>query len=207
MPLFSVPRAVMQDLSRRSTLVMATKRSLIAAVLLILLVVGWMIFHRPAMERFTLSSQSVGVNKNLQPVMEKPRFQGVDGELRPYTVTADAALQKDADTVELTKMQGDITLSDGGWVSMLADFGIMKVEAKHLTLNGNIQFFHDAGYSAQTNAMQLDLLNNRVSGSVPVQAQGPAGTLKAGAFEADTKNRWLRFTNHVEVVIIMEPRQ
>jgi len=114
----------------------------------------------------------------------EPRFQGTDERGRPYTVSADSALQPaGSETIELARPRGDVTLEDGAWVLLEARTGLFRRESRILDLDGEVALFHDSGYEVRTEAAEIDLRAGTARGDRPVAAQGPAGTLDAVGFE------------------------
>lgn len=109
-----------------------------------------------------------------------PRYQGLDEQNRPYTVTADVAVQAgDQDIVNLTTPRADLLLSDGGWVYLEARGGRYDKPRNWLDLAGNVTIHHDDGTQFVTERAALDIAAGNGEGKDPVAAQGPFGTLTA----------------------------
>src|SRR5690606_6036806 len=73
-------------------------------------------------EGFQLSFSGLRGLGEEQLTMLNPRFMGVDRKDQPFVVTADSANQDPADPrrVTLERVQADITLTDGSWLSLIA---------------------------------------------------------------------------------------
>ncbi|MEQ1790362.1 MAG: hypothetical protein ABL857_07955, partial [Rickettsiales bacterium] len=75
---------------------------------------------------FTSASQT----ENLQNIMKKPRYQGVDIHNRPYTIDADTGLQQDKNTILLKNITADMTSDNGSWIALKAGSGILNNTSK-----------------------------------------------------------------------------
>lgn len=188
------------DFTKRTILVKAVKFTLVTTTALTVIALIWAIIGHRSIDRFTLSYSTVEVGKQ-QPAMSKPRLQGVDDNQQPYTVTADQAIQQDADHVDLTKLQADISLKDGSWVNIIANSGAMNVTGKTIDLKGNVQMYHDSGVTFITEAAMVDFGNGMITGDSQINGQGGTGTLRADSFKIWSKQKVLRFNGHVKVVI------
>ncbi len=109
------------------------------------------------------------------------KYEGIDDQGRPYTVTADKASRVDnaPDTVLFTNPVADITLADKTWVAAKAKTGSFDHKNEILDLKDDVSVFHDSGYEMHTAAIQINLKDKTAHTSLPVQAQGPIGTIAA----------------------------
>jgi len=140
--------------------------------------------------------------------MIAPRFQGTDERGRPYTVTAETALQPGgSDTVSLTQPRGDLTLEDGAWVLLEARAGLFRRDSRILDLEGEVALFHDSGYEVRTEAAEIDLRAGAARGDRPVAAQGPAGTLDAVGFEIIDRGNVLVFGGPARMLLLPQGRR
>lgn len=135
--------------------------------------------------------------------MVEPRFQGTDERGRPYTVSAESALQPaGSDRIALVRPRGDVTLEDGAWVFLEAKAGSFRREARVLDLEGEVSLHHDSGYEVRTEAAEIDLRAGTARGDRPVAAQGPAGTLDAVGFEIADRGNVLVFLGPARLVLV-----
>lgn len=116
--------------------------------------------------------------------MTSARFVGVDSEGRPFTLTADEASQSggDDDPVRLVKPQGDMTMRDGGWVTVSAERGVYYRTEEALELFGSVTLYHDEGYEITSEQAWIDLRNGAATGNRPVLGFGPLGEIEGEGF-------------------------
>lgn len=135
------------------------------------------------------------------PMMKNPRFQGMDSQMQPYTVTADSALQQDLDTVLLKKVQADVTFKDKTWISIDSEQGILKLSEENLVLIGNVNVFYEAGYEMHTESVSFELAEGLAYSDTPLEGQGKMGYIKAAGFTAYDRGQRLEFKGPVKLVL------
>lgn len=138
------------------------------------------------------------------PLMTNPTFQGVDDNNQPYMITADSALQHDAQTIVLSNIQADIFTEDNSWLSVSANKGTLNTEAKHLLLQGDVELFQDQGYEFKTQEVSVDMNQHIARGTQKVDGSGPAGVIAANGFEWDNNKRIMRFVGGVNLRILTD---
>ena len=111
----------------------------------------------------------------------KPKYEGVDDQGHPYTVTADKATRavNAPDSVLFTNPVADMTLTDKTWLAAQAKTGTFDHATDVLDLKDDVAVFHDSGYELHTQESRIYLKNKMARSPSPVQGQGPAGTLAA----------------------------
>jgi len=174
----------------------------VVAVMLVGLIVFWnRIVPNPRLLAPDLSSISPEFAQNL--AMVNPRFDGVDKQGRPYSLTAAEALQikTDANEVDLLQPSGDMTLEDGTWLSLSADHGLYRRKEELLDLTGNVSFFHDEGFELRSPAAAVDFRSGVASSDAGVEGQGPSGTLAAEGFEFRDEGMTILFQGQSHMVI------
>lgn len=109
------------------------------------------------------------------------KYEGVDGQGRQYTLTAEAASRSpDApDTILLTKPKADITLQNGGWLAIEAENGSYNTKSSQMTLSNGVRLFHDSGNEMHLKDVAIDTQKSAATSTQAVTAQGPMGTLSA----------------------------
>lgn len=140
--------------------------------------------------------------------MINPRFQGTDSRDRPFTVTAERAVQDLADDglILLARPKADITLEDGAWVALQAEQGFYHRDAETLRLAGGVDLFHDQGYEIHTPSAAIDLNGGTAEGHEPVEAQGPFGELTAEGFRVAERGAIVEFIGRSRLLVDAEPR-
>jgi lipopolysaccharide export system protein LptC len=180
-------------LSRRRFLVTCVKRLLpLGALMLLSLVILWpeISRHNPARVSYRVATGTM--NAADQGSMTQAHYEGVDQTGRPYTMTADQAVQTDADTVLLTKPAGDMTMKSGSWLMVQSLDGIYHAHAQHLDLSNHV---------VRTSKAHVDLKAGTASGHEVVNADGPFGTLDAHGFTITDRGQRLHFTGPAKLVL------
>jgi len=157
------------------------------------------------------------------------KYDGVDAKNRPFSITADSAIQPDnnrpvdpnatvppgapitntqqtaapkADNIiNLKTVLADMTMTDGAWVAVQADNGVYDRDASTVDLSGNVALFHDTGLQFQTDAAKVDLKNDTAQGDQPIEGQNPDGTLAAEGFQVLNDGRTVIFTGRAYMKI------
>lgn len=135
--------------------------------------------------------------------MSSPRFTGMGADNRPYMVTANAAVQdlNDHDLVRLDVLQADISMTDGSWLSINANNGLMHNGLQTLQLDGRIEAYSDFGYAFYTESALIDLDAGTLAADSPVRLQGPYGHLRAASLRVTQRGQHLHFAGDVKVII------
>lgn len=132
----------------------------------------------------------------------EPRYQGLDEQNRPYTVTADIAAQTDApDIVDLERPRADIVMTDGSWVLLESREGRFDKARNRLDLSGEVTLWQDGGNMLVTEAAEIALAEGAASGNRPVAAQGPFGTLVSEGFRLTERGQVVVFTGRARAVL------
>lgn len=131
-----------------------------------------------------------------------PRYQGVDEQNRPFSVTAaDAVQTATEEIVALRVPRADMLLADGGWVYLEARDGVYDKARSTLDLTGEVTVHHDDGTQFVTARAAIDLAAGGAVGDEPVAAQGPFGTLTAEGFRLQDRGQVVLFTGSARVVL------
>ena len=193
-------------LSRRRFYVSFVKRLLpLAALMLLSLVILWpeISRHNPARVSYRVATGSMDAAN--QGSMTKAHYEGIDQSGLPYTMTADQAVQTDADTVMLTKPAGDMTMKSGSWLMVQSLDGIYHAKVQHLDLSNHVVLYRDDGTTVRTSVAHVDLKASTASGHEVVTADGPFGTLDAHGFAITDRGARLHFTGPAKLVLDGSP--
>lgn len=132
----------------------------------------------------------------------EPRYQGIDEQNRPYTVTAEVAAQTDSpDIIDLSRPRADIVMTDGSWVLLESREGRYDRKGSLLDLSGEVTLWQDGGNMLVTDAAEIQLRDGSASGDRPVAAQGPFGTLVSEGFRLTDRGQIVIFTGRARAVL------
>lgn len=154
------------------------------AVLLLVMLIVWPLISTEDGTRISFEGQAVSASgEKTSPTMFNPRFQGVDGEMRQYTVTADKAVQQTKDLAQLHNVKAELFFADQSWLTISANTGDFSEKDQLLNLYGNVTLTHAAGYVVVTDTAHMRVKENYAWGDGPVEGVGPTGKLLATGFE------------------------
>jgi lipopolysaccharide export system protein LptC len=128
------------------------------------------------------------------------KYHGVDGT-RPYTVTADQALQDGPERVNLVQPKGDLTSDNGSWTYVESKKGVFIQHASLLDLSGDVVIFRDSGITLRTQSASMDLKSGAAAGNEATHAEGPFGTLDAQGFALVDKGAVIQFQGLSRLVL------
>jgi len=170
----------------------------VAAFIIVALLFIW-----PEMDAPVLPSGKDLPARTEQNEVVAPRFESRDDERQPYTVTAKSAVQdsKNSDIIRLEQPVADMTLNSGKWLAGEADIGVFSQSRRTLSLKGHVRLNHDDGYELATEQIEIDLKSRTARADVPIRGHGPAGTVEAQGFFAETDGRRLVFTGPARLVL------
>ncbi len=158
-------------------------------------------------DAFHLGLSSISVHEKSGQQVVNARFTGSDAEDRPFTVTADSAIQRmDAsDSFELELPRADISMTDGSWIALAAETGTYHKKEQILALGGGVNMFHDSGFEFRTRKAEIDLARGNARGRDPVSGQGPFGSLSASGFVVLDHGNRIIFTGKAKLMFFPEP--
>lgn len=132
----------------------------------------------------------------------EPRYQGLDEQNRPFTVTAAVAAQAESpDIVDLERPRADIVMTDGSWVLLESSAGRFDKARNRLDLTGDVTLWQDGGNMLVTEAAEIQFSDGSASGDRPVAAQGPFGTLVSEGFRLAERGQVVVFTGRARAVL------
>ncbi|MCG8597450.1 MAG: LPS export ABC transporter periplasmic protein LptC [Kiloniellales bacterium] len=172
------------------------------AIGMVLLIFAWPQINVES-ERFGLGVSELAADYTDSLSMLNARFDGVDEEGRPFSLSADEASQPSSvnEVVDLSLPKGDITLNDGTWLALTARTGKYDRQGNMLDLKGAVSLFHDQGFELQTETAAVDLEAGRAEGRDPVKGQGPFGQLLADGFRVEDRGDTIVFTGRSRMIL------
>jgi len=201
-------RAVEASSSGNYTSFVGTMKIVLPAVAvgIILLVVAWPQFQSHD-EGFRVGVSSITPEDAQNLRMVNPRYQGTDKRGEPFAVTAESAVKRSpqSDVVELNNPMADITVAQGSWIALKADYGVYREQDQQLDLVGKVDLYHDDGYEFETLAAHINMVNNTAEGDDPVHGQGPFGTIVSQGFRILDKGQRVIFTGKAH--LLLRPRE
>jgi lipopolysaccharide export system protein LptC len=185
-------------LARRRWAIRISKFLLPAAALLLLTSIAmW-----PEIDRATDKARIVlgGLHAMLDGArLTNAHYNGVDERGRPYTVTAATATQRDAEQVDLTVPNADMTLENGTWINVRSKQGVYMRKAQQLDLSHDVVLYRDDGTTMTTSVATVEMKAGAASGDAPTHVEGPFGTLDAAGFTTVDKGAAIQFWGPVHV--------
>jgi len=175
----------------------------LAAGLLLLAVVLWQDFA-PRSRIIGLEASSLPVSELDELTMVRPRFDGLDKEGQPYTLTAERANQmtEDGDLIVMTQPAADVTLTNGRWVAVSADRGQYFRYEERLDLQGNVSLFQDDGYEIRTSAVEVRLGEGTLDSDRAVWGQGPHGEMRGQGLRVEPGGKIVQLKGRARVTIL-----
>jgi lipopolysaccharide export system protein LptC len=154
------------------------------AVGLILLLVVWSQMNLDE-RRFRIGLTELAPEEVDSVNVVNARYEGIDKQDRPFTVTAAHAVQveKESDVIDLTEPRADITLGGGAWLALAADTGRFVRKDDLLDLRGSVSLFHDRGFEFHAETVRINLEDSTAISHDPVDGQGPDGHVTAQGIE------------------------
>jgi lipopolysaccharide export system protein LptC len=120
-------------------------------------------------------------------------YNGIDERGRPYTVTAATATQRDAEQVDLTVPNADMTLENGTWINVRSKQGVFMRKAQQLDLSHDVVLYRDDGTTMTTSVATVEMKAGAASGAAPTHVEGPFGTIDAAGFTTVDKGAAIQF--------------
>lgn len=187
-------------LARRRAMITLTKWLLPACALALLASIAlWPEFNRAADQARLAVRRITGDVEGVRLI--DARYHSVDERGRPYTVTAEIALQVNESRIDLTTPKGDITTENGTWVMLQSRKGVYMPKVNLLDLSQDVTLYRDDGTTLKTESASVDLKNGAAASSDPVHAEGPFGTLDAQGFSVLDKGATVQFIGPAHVVL------
>lgn len=161
------------------------------------------VFVSQSRDDFIPSTQDYDLKKPATNELIKPRFESKDNKSRPYTITAEKAIQSEIqkDKIFLDKPLADMSTLSGNWFAIEADQGEYTKDQKEILLEGNVRLFQDQGYFVKTKKLLIYLEQGIAQSDNPVQGQGPAGILKAKGLTALQKENKIVFKGPAQLIL------
>lgn len=192
-------RATTLEAARRRTAFVGTLRFFLigVAVVLALVVAIQLLMNNAATAPDTV--ETVGENAR----MINPRFSGRDEAGAPFIVTADTAIRRRGEALNLTELENPridfemLEAIDEDADGVLARSGLYDSEARTLDLDTDVRFRTRSGYLFRSEQARVYLGQDRVVGDSAVEGVGPMGRIRADSYEVLDGGDHVVFTGNV----------
>ena len=151
---------------------------------------------------FLLDKNKVDTAKERMKV-EAAQYRGQDNKGRPFTITADKALQASSaePIVDIDGMAANILLQDGP-ASIEAKRGRYNMDEQQVDVAGPVQFRAADGYKLETRDVRVDFSSQRLTSGRGVEGQMPLGRFSAGRMEVDLPSRKVVLSGRARLHIV-----
>lgn len=196
-------RSTASEALRYSRFVVVMKKVLSAGAFLIIFAVLAFFFIERQPRGLQLAYEKLGMVRN-DLAMMKPKLTGTDSKGRPFTITADRAVQDahNPKKATLQNLEADLVMDKDNWINARAKRGLVDMNTGQLELAGGIDVYTGTGYELHSSSASANLKQSVIHGHEPVTGQGPDGTLRADSFHADRQTSLLTLSGHVQMVLL-----
>lgn len=151
---------------------------------------------------FLLAKNNVEVAKERLRI-EQADYRGQDSKGRPFSLTADSAIQKSSaePIVRLNGLAAAIGLADGP-ARIVANQGRYDMKTEKVALDGPITFRSAGGYKLDTSDATVDLKTRTMNSHGAVTGSAPQGTFSADHMSANLENRSVSLDGHARLRIV-----
>jgi len=133
--------------------------------------------------------------------MKDPRYRGVDERGRPFTITADTAMQAGPLRIDLTQPKGDLVTENGSWIMVEARDGVYIQHVGQLDLSHDVVLYRDDGTVLRTQSAAMDIRQGAGTSDEMTHAEGPFGVLDAQGFTLFDKGAAIQFHGPARLVL------
>ncbi len=186
--------------SRRRTVLWSKRLLPVVALLLLSLLALWPDLANEFNGR--LRFRHGGLSADLQAgKLLQVRYHGIDSRNRPYTITAEEAVQAGGERINLVQPKGDLVNETGSWTYVESRDGVYIQHAGLLDLSGDVVLYRDNGVTLKTQSVAMDLKAGAATSSDPTHAEGPFGTLDSQGFALVDKGNIIQFDGKSHLVL------
>lgn len=133
--------------------------------------------------------------------MLRPRYHGLDGRNRPYTVSADTAERAGPNRINMAAPVGDVTLQNGTWLLLRAKKGVFLQHSNEMDLADSVTLYRQDGTIMTSAVATMNLKQGAATSDVFTHAEGPFGTLDAQGFTLVDKGSVVQFHGPAKLVL------
>ena len=140
---------------------------------------------------FLLAKDKVGVAAERLRI-DNAVYRGVTEKGEAFTISAQGAVQRSSalPIVELTGLKATLLMIEGP-AKVTAPSGRYFIENDKLQVTGPVRLDSAAGYTLDSDTVDIDLNTRQVTTTKPVTGTLPIGTFSAGSLQGDIQGRRL----------------
>lgn len=184
--------------SRRVRLLKIGLPVIATLIVLVALLLTWLARSLPV----DLSAASTSI-ENGRLVMQDPRMSGVDGNTRPYSMTAARAIQSlTGGGIDLEGVKASLTVDENTTADLTARNGRFDPKGNTLRLFDDITVNTTSGIEVKLDSADIALADGRLEGSGPVSVQTPNQRLESGNVTISEGGKRLTFGGRVRLTLL-----
>jgi lipopolysaccharide export system protein LptC len=134
-------------------------------------------------------------------VMANPKLEGFDADKRPYTMTAERAIQQSAASsiIELEKITADMPFGASATANLTANGGVLDNASNKLDLKDNIRLITSDGIKAVLSQARIDLSTNEMKSDAPVDIVTDGSRITADKMRIEERGKVFVFEGRVRL--------
>lgn len=152
-----------------------------------------------------LAGQERSLSRNLLDVdsarMRAPHYRGVDERGRPYTITAESAVQLGPQRINLVWPEADIVAEGGAWVYVQSHDGAYIQHAGQLDLSGEVLVYRSDGMTLRTDSAAIEIKAGAAASNALTHVEGPFGTIDSLGFVLLDRGATIQFTGPAHMIV------
>lgn len=136
-------------------------------------------------------------------VMEHPKLSGTDGDQRPYSLTAEKAIQdlSKPKSIELDVITAKLPMEDGVYADITADNGVYDSEKKILVMDGDVVLKTDSGMQINLVDVDVDIGAGSLQTTKPVRLKTENANIEAGSLRVENNGELIIFEKRVKMTL------
>lgn len=141
--------------------------------------------------------------QNGRLVMADPKLDGFTADNRPYTMTAERAIQDigGGAEIDLEGISARLPFDEKNWITVVADTGVLNREASKLKLDSEITVKTDTGVTAVLQSANVDMDAGSLVTDKPVDIRLDGTHIRADSMTVREKGDVMIFERRVRVNI------
>ncbi|MFK5980042.1 MAG: LPS export ABC transporter periplasmic protein LptC [Rhizobiaceae bacterium] len=136
-------------------------------------------------------------------VMEHPKLNGTDSNQRPFSLTAEKAIQdlSTPKSIELDVITAKLPMENDVYADVTADNGVYDSEKKTLVLDGKVTLKTDGGMEINLTDVDVDIGAGSLQTSNPVRLKTENATIKADSLKVENNGERIIFETRVRMTL------